>query len=70
MAVYREYASIFYLDTKRVVDGKDKRQLVRFGPLGARMETAEIKQFGDLLTRLLSVDSATYVVSREFHVTV
>ncbi|MCT4781687.1 MULTISPECIES: hypothetical protein [Exiguobacterium] len=70
MAVYREYASIFYLDTKRVVDGKEKRQLVRFGPLGARMETAEIKQFGDFLTRLLSVDSATYVVSREFHVTV
>lgn len=70
MAIYREYASVFYLDTKRVVDGKDKRQLVRFGPLGARMETAEIKQFGDLLTRLLSVDSATYVVSREFHVTV
>ncbi|KDN58102.1 MAG: hypothetical protein LPJ96_01620 [Exiguobacterium sp.] len=70
MAIYREYASIFYLDTKRVVDGKDKRQLVRFGPLGARMETAEIKQFGDLVTRLLSVDSATYVVSREFHVTV
>ncbi|WP_214844824.1 hypothetical protein [Exiguobacterium sp. s150] len=70
MAIYREYASVFYLDTKRVVDGKDKRQLVRFGPLGARMETAEIKQFGDLVTRLLSVDSATYVVSREFHVTV
>ncbi|MCC5891847.1 hypothetical protein [Exiguobacterium sp.] len=70
MAVYREYASVFYLDTKRLVDGKDKRQLVRFGPLGARMETEEIKQFGDLLTGLLSVDSATYVVSREFHVTV
>lgn len=70
MAIYREYASVFYLDTKRVVDGKDKRQLVRFGPLGARMETAEIEQFGDLVTRLLSVDSATYVVSREFHVTV
>ncbi len=70
MAVYREYASVFYLDTKWLVDGKDKRQLVRFGPLGARMETEEIKQFGDLLIGLLSVDSAAYIVSREFHVTV
>ncbi|STO07318.1 hypothetical protein [Exiguobacterium aurantiacum] len=70
MAVYREYASVFYLDTKRLVDGKDKRQLVRFGPLGARMESEEIKQFGDLLIGLLSVDSAAYIVSREFHVTV
>lgn len=70
MAVYREYASIFYLDTKRLVEGKEKRQLVRFGPLGARMETEEIKQFGDLLIPLLAVESATFVVSREFHVTV
>ncbi|TCI57383.1 hypothetical protein EVJ24_00990 [Exiguobacterium sp. SH1S21] len=70
MAVYREYVSVFYLDTKRLVDGKEKRQLVRFGPLGARMETEEIKQFGDLLIPLLAVESATYVVSREFHVTV
>lgn len=69
MAVYREQASIFYLDTKRIVDGKEKRQLVRFGPLDARMETEEIKQFGDLLIPLLAVESATYVVSREFHVT-
>jgi hypothetical protein len=33
------------------------------------METEEIKQFGDLLIPLLAVESAAYVVSREFHVT-
>lgn len=70
MAIYREYANILYLDTKRTVDGKEKRQLVRFGPLGSRMETDTIKQFGDLLIPLLKVETATCVVSREFHVTV
>lgn len=70
MAMYREYATVFYLDTRRLVDGKEKKLLVRFGPLGEKMEDAVIKQFGDHLAPLLAVESVNYVVSREFYVTV
>lgn len=69
MAMFREYATVFYLDTRRLVDGKEKRQLVRFGPLSDQMDDAATKAFGDLLSPLLAVESVTYVVSREFNVT-
>ena len=70
MAIYREYATVFYLDTRRLVDGKEKRQLVRFGPLGEHMDEATTKAFGDLMSPLLAVASVTYAVSREFNVIV
>ncbi|WP_214825723.1 hypothetical protein [Exiguobacterium algae] len=70
MAMFREYTTVFYLDTQRLVDGKEKRRRVRFGPLNEQMDEAAIKQFGDQLSPLLAVESVTYVVSREFGVTV
>lgn len=66
MAAYREAATMFYLDTRRQVDGKEKKQLVRYGPLGSQMDEARMKQFGDLMTALLDVESATYIVAQEF----
>ncbi|WP_026825226.1 MULTISPECIES: hypothetical protein [Exiguobacterium] len=66
MAIYREAAKMLYLDTRRQVDGKEKKQLVRYGPLGSRMDEARIKQFGDLITALIDVESVNYVVAQEF----
>ncbi|WDH75405.1 hypothetical protein PTI97_11310 [Exiguobacterium marinum] len=66
MAIYREAAKMLYLDTRRQVDGKEKKQLVRYGPLGSRMDEARMKQFGDLITALIDAESVNYVVAQEF----
>lgn len=66
MATYEEVATMFYLDTRRLVDGKEKKQLVRYGPLGSQMDETLIQQFGDLLTTLIDVESVNYVVAQEF----
>ncbi|MDA5560781.1 hypothetical protein PJK55_08575 [Exiguobacterium sp. MMG028] len=65
MATYEEVATMFYLDTRRLVDGKEKKQLVRYGPLGDQMDEALMRQFGDLLTGLIDVESVNYVVAKE-----
>ncbi|WP_455331602.1 hypothetical protein [Exiguobacterium profundum] len=66
MAAYRETVTMLYLDTRRQLDGKEKKQLVRYGPLGSRMDEARMKQFGDLIKALIDVESANYVVAQEF----
>ncbi|WP_215144666.1 hypothetical protein [Exiguobacterium qingdaonense] len=66
MATYREAATMLYLDTRRQVDGKEKKQLVRYGPLGSQMDEARMKQFGDLLTALIEAESVNYIVAQEF----
>ncbi|MCA0981144.1 MULTISPECIES: hypothetical protein [Exiguobacterium] len=65
MATYEEVATMFYLDTRRLVDGKEKKQLVRYGPLGGQMDETLMRQFGDLLTALIDVESVNYVVAKE-----
>ncbi|MDE0562790.1 hypothetical protein [Exiguobacterium sp. B2(2022)] len=65
MATYEEVATMFYLDTRRLVDGKEKKQLIRYGPLGGQMDEALMRQFGDLLTALIDVESVNYVVAKE-----
>lgn len=68
MATYREFTRVLVLDTKRQVNGKEKRQLIRFGPLGAKMSDDVTKQFADRITPFLAVDAVTYATSREYHV--
>ena len=68
MATYREFTRVLILDTKRQMIGKEKRQLIRFGPLGARMNDDLTKQFADRITPFLAVGTVTYATSREYHV--